>query len=294
MSNSDDAKIIYTGPSPRGWHRLQQAAECLQKYAWSYEKPPEPEGTEKVEKTKSPALVKGSLIHLAMAQHYARIRSKQEGKSVDEWVQPEEAVRLIARLEKCEDIADDVIRVYQQYVRQYPYDDEQMKVLHIEELLQMKIADKYLFTGRMDLVYEDLGGRIWVCDHKSTGRLTSSHKHYYAVSGQLLGYAHLAKKAYGDRFAGVKLNLIEHGNPAKFDRLTLERSPNFEARFERIVVDIEESVERMKASGRAYDDWPKAMNEMTCWGRYGACSYVDQCRFGEGAGVAGKWQFKWD
>ena len=287
-----DQKIIYTGPSPRGWHRLQQAAECLQKYAWAYEAP-KTEGSG----SKSQALAKGSLLHLALAQHYARIRASQceDGSDhPDQWCSPEEAVELIAKLEKTDMYIKNTLDTFHAYLRMYDENGERqtMKILAVEDLLSTTIGGKYLFTGRMDLVYEDLGGRIYVLDHKTTARLTASHAQYYAISGQLLGYGHLARQKYGDKFAGVKVNLIQHGDSPKFERITLPRAVNLESKFERIVVDIEESIERMQASGREFDNWPKAVNEMTCFGRYGACSFIDQCRNGYGAKKAGNWTWK--
>lgn len=279
-----DAKIIYTGPSPRGWHRLQQAAECLQKYAWKYERPT-PEGQKKVT---SPALAKGSLIHLGLAQYYARMRANQQGNPVDEWCSPEEAIRLIAKLEGTDEHANVAIEAVQAHQAHYRDDFERWKILDIEDLLQTQVNGKYLLTGRIDLAYEDLGGRIWVVDHKTTARLTSRHGQFYAISGQLLGYSHMARQKYGDRYAGLIVNLIQHTTP-KFERITLPRSPNLEARFEKIVVDIEESIERVQAEGREVDDWPKAINELTCFHRYGACEFMDQCRWGPGAKTAGNW-----
>lgn len=285
MTAQGEEKIIYTGPSPRGWHRLQLAAECLQKYAWRYKA-----GWRKGLDKRSPALAKGSLIHLALAQHYARMKAKSQG-SPDDWCEPERAVRLIAELEGTDKYAQTAIDAYRAYVQQYPDDHTKWKVLKVEELMDVQIAGRYRLTGRADLVVEDMAGRIFVIDHKSTGRLTSRHKQFYAVSGQLLGYSHMARTLYGDRFSGLIINLIQHGTP-KFSRITLPRSPNLESRFERTVVDIEEAIERMEASGRAYDDWPKAINELTCYGRYGPCPYIDQCRWGAGAKKAGNWTWK--
>ena len=283
LPSKPDANIIYTGPSPRGWHRLQLAAECLQKYAWKYEAPSKEET-----RKPSPPLAKGSLIHLALAQHYARIRAAQQGDDPEIWCDPAEAVTLIAKLEGTEAYAEVAIEAYEAHCQQYPNDHEEMKILGIEELASTKIAGKYLLTGRLDLSYEDLGGRIWAMDHKTTGRLTARHKQFYPVSGQLLGYSHMAREKYGDRYAGMKLNLIQHTKP-KFERITLSRSPNLESRFEQIVVDIEESIERIQASGRDFDDWPKAINELTCYHRYGPCKFIDQCRYGSGAKKAGNW-----
>jgi hypothetical protein len=296
-----EEKIIYTGPSSRGWHRLQQAAECLQKYAWKYEAPKKEADTGK----HSPALAKGSLIHLALAQHYAKMRAAQKNPvqqlgmmdddTPESWCDPEEAVQLIAKLEGIDDkIANIAIQSYRDYCRVYPFENEMqtMKIVGVEDLMSVKIKGKYLLTGRQDLTYEDMGGRIWVCDHKTTARMTARHKQFYAISGQLLGYSHMARAKYGDKFAGFKVNLIQHGDNPKFDRITLPRSPNLEARFEQTIVDIEESIERMQVSGRDFDDWPKAMNELTCFHRYGACEFIDLCRHGYGAKKAGNWTWK--
>lgn len=284
MSVNPDAKIIYTGPSPRGWHRLQLAAECLQKYAWAYRSPKKAESGPSAP---SPALAKGSLIHLALAQHYARLR----GPDVNDWVEPQRAVELISQLEKTEAYAQTAIDAYEAHAAYYRSDSSRWKVLEVEELMDVQIAGRYRLTGRADLVVEDLGGRIWVIDHKTTSRLTSRHKQFYAVSGQLIGYSHMARMKYGDRFAGLIVNLIQHGDNPRFERITLPRSPHIESRFERIVVDIEESIERMDAEGRPYDDWPKALNELTCYHRYGACEFIDRCRWGADAKKGGAWSF---
>jgi len=297
MNGNPDAKIIYTGPSPRGWHRLQLAAECLQKYAWTYEVP------KPKDRVTSAPLAKGSLIHLALAQHYARMRAgltpdEQDlsdlggvGDNIDDWVDPARAVDLISQLEGTQQYAGVALDAYHAYVKNYPHDATKWKILEVEEIMEVQIAGRYRLTGRADLVIEDLGGRVWVVDHKSTARLTARHKQFYSVSGQLLGYSHMGRQKYGDRFAGLIVNLIQHGTP-KFERIVLPRSPNLEAKFERIVVDIEESVERIQAEGRDPSDWPKAINELTCYHRYGACDFIDQCRWGAGAGKAGNWSWE--
>lgn len=283
------AKILQHGASPRGWHRLQIAAECLQKYAWHYQSP---EGSPTGLKGR-PALAKGSLIHLALAQHYARMKARQQGTREDEWCEPEEAVQLIAKVEGVEEFVSVVLRTFRAYVQHYAYDESDWKIVDIENLVSVTIGGKYLITGRLDLVVEDLTGRIFVWDHKSSSRLTARHKQFYAVSGQLIGYSHMARQTYGERFAGFIVNLIQlsagPNDPFKADRVPLPRSPNMESRYEQTIVDLEESIERMKASGRSFDNWPKAMNELTCFSRYGACDHINQCRHGYGASAAGNW-----
>lgn len=283
--------IIFTGPSGRGWHRLQQAAECLQKYAWTYgtgEDGKSPLADEDEDGKSSPALIKGSLVHLSLAHHYARMRQRQIGEDENLFVEPKEAVELIAKLQNGEKFVDEVMLTYEKYVNHYDNDEISFKVVGVERLFETQIRGKYLLTGRMDLVFEDHSGRIWVMDHKTTSKIQSSHKEVYAASGQLIGYQHLARTAYGDRLAGLKLNLIEHGG-RKFERLTLPRSPFFESQFEQTVVDIEENIQRLRDSGRPADEWPKAMNEMSCYGRYGACKFLDKCRWGMQSSKAGNW-----
>lgn len=163
-----EGKIIYTGPSPRGWHRLQLAAECLQRYAWRYEAP-----TKESKGAPSPALAKGSLIHLALAQHYAIMRAEQRaarGEPDDpaDWCDPHSSVDLISKLEKTEKYAQVALEAYDAYARLYPYEQEKqtMQIVAVEDLVSTKIRGKYLLTGRLDLAYRDLGGRMWVMDHK--------------------------------------------------------------------------------------------------------------------------------
>ncbi len=294
MIDEKDRKIVYTGPSRRGFHRLQLAAECLQRYAWSHKIPKEPSGPHegtKAPESKSPALIRGSLIHLALAQHYSRIKAKQQGTPVDEWVEPEEAVKLIAKYENAEEHVDDILKTYEAYQDRFWADEQEFKVLGVEMLQETMIDGRYLFTGRFDLVIEDLVGRVFVIDHKSTGFIKAAQKEFYAVSGQLIGYGHMARERYGNKYAGMKVNLVQVGQKPAFERINLSRSPFLEQNYVQFVVDTEESIERMEASGLKFDNWPKAMNEMTCYGRYGACNFIEWCKHGYGAKKGGNWSW---
>lgn len=130
-----------------------------------------------------------------------------------------------------------------------------------------------------------------VITHNTSSRITAMHKLYYSVSGQLLGYSRMAAEKYGDQFGGFILNLVQLGENPSFTRLQLPRSPNLEKQFESRVKDIEESIDRLVAERRHYTEWPKAMSELTCYTRYGACKFVEQCRFGPGAQTAGNFKF---
>ncbi len=288
----EEPLIIYTGASSRGWHRLQQAAECLQKYAFTYgPRPGIPGIVNREEEMKRPALVKGSLMHLALAQHYARIYMRQNGENPERFEAPEDAVVFMANVLGGKEYIDLINGIYRSYTQRFAEDEQRMKIVGVERLYETTIRGRYLFTGRLDLVFRDEVDRLWAMDHKTTGRLTPSHKQFYSASGQLIGYQHLVRKHEED-LAGMKLNIIELASGGKFERISLPRAPAFEAQFEQTVVDIEESIERVQGQDRAVDEWPKAMNEMSCYGRYGACPFLDQCKWGLTAKVAGEWQ--WD
>lgn len=295
MSEQDDKLIIFTGPSPRGWHRLQTAAECLQKYAWSYEMP---EGEEPKLDGRAP-LIMGSLTHLALAQHYSRMRLEQEGGNPEEFMTPEEAVRFLSSAKKQEKYAPPILETYDSYRRKYFSDIRLWRIVAVETLFDGTLEpsvnplnESYRLTGRIDLLYEDLAGQLYATDHKTTGRLTKQHREYFTVSGQMLAYEHLVRQQHSE-LAGFKINLIQHAanDPAKFERVGLARRPALEQQFVDRAVDIERNIERIRAEGRPVDQWPKAMSELTCYTRYGPCEFIEKCRYGLAAKKAGSWEW---
>ena len=296
----DDPAVIFTGPSPRGWHRLQQAAECLQRYAWSYENGP------KEDISKKPPLAIGSLIHLALAQWYSRMKQEQEGKNPNEFMDPVEAVRLVAQVQGNEKHVANVVETFHNYRKRYWQDLNNRRIVAVEVLydgtldpgpMEALAGEKsYRLTGRLDLMYEDLGGRLIASDHKTTGRLTKRHKEYFAVSGQMLGYAHIVRQKHPD-LASFEINLIQHAGQGdtKFERIFLPRRPALEAQFVARARDIEKSIELMQAEmaagKRKVDEWPKVMSELGCYHRYGACDHIDKCMYGADAKKGGSWEW---
>lgn len=273
--------LLVTGPSPRGWHRSQTAAECLQKYAYTYLY--KVEGKEDTTADRTP-LVRGGLLHLGLAHYYMRMRCRQRREDPDLYYTPAEAIRLYASIVKGLYLqhAEDLVECLAAYEEHWK-DREHYQILHVEELFQATIGG-YLFTGRLDLVVVDSRDQVWAFDHKGTGRIEPKHKEFYAMSGQLIGYRWLVKNVYGARFAGLRVNLIQHGNNNfKFERPPMSPTPHLNSRFTQTIIDIEKRIEAVEAEGRPVDQWPLAMNEMTCFGRYGACPHTDKCRWGIGS-----------
>jgi len=267
------AKLLDTGPSPRGWHRLQLMLECPQKWGFHYE-------LGYGGKHESPPLIRGSLIHLGLAHHYSRMKARQQGTDEDEWMRPLTAMREKAYREgyAWEAELDRTISCLKAYLDKW--EGEKIEILEVERLAYTMIGDN-AFTGRFDLVYRDRQGKVWVCDHKTTGRIQPSQKKFYGISGQLAGYAYLGRQIYGDAFAGMMLNMVQHTAPCKFLRIPLPPAPNLITRFPQIVTDAENRIKSLRESGRSPDNWPMAANELTCYSRYGACPYLEKCRWGD-------------
>ena len=270
-----DRLILYTGPSARGWHRLQTFIECEQRFAWSYIDPA------RVQSEPTDPLIRGTLLHLGLAHYYARIRETQQGRDPDRYYDPQEAIAIFAQASGPAHLhhAADMCQCVQAYIHWYE-GREDYEILHVEEAFSAQIGG-YLFTGRIDLVVRDARGLIWAYDHKGTGHIEAAHLQFYSVSGQLIGYRAMLQSYFGADFQGLKLNLVQHGNNNfKFVRPPLLQAPSLQARFADTVIHTERAIEARLAEGRPIDRWPVAMNEMTCYGRYGACPYIERCKWG--------------
>jgi hypothetical protein len=93
-------------------------------------------------------------------------------------------------------------------------------------------------------------------------------------------YRWLASGVYGERLAGMRINLVQHTKPYKFQRFDLDPAPHMFSNFPRIIKEAEETISRYKAEGRAPEEWPMAISELTCFHRYGACEYLEKCKWG--------------
>ena len=270
---NDERLLIYTGPSPRGWHRLQLFLECPQRFAWKYRSEKAPERPE------SPPLIKGSLIHLGLAQHYAQVREMQEGRDPKRYYDPSEAISILADAKPewapYADLAKEVVTAHQ-----LRWQHERFRVIGVEELLD-GVVEGHRFTGRMDLIVEDSAGKVWVIDHKTTGRLQSKQREFYSVSGQILGYQTLGRMRYGERFGGMRLNMIQHGGSFQFERWDVRPAPHLLARWPSAVADAERRIAALDAEKRPVNQWPVAPSELVCYHRYGACDFIEACRWGE-------------
>lgn len=279
-------QLLVTGPSRKGWHRLQTFLECPQKFAWKY---PREAGSADRSNTQdwihrqgtslpSPPLIRGSLIHLGLAHHYARMKAKHEGKDPEDFYTPQEAVRVYGSQQGWDLYVEPMVACVEAYMDHFCR--ENLRIVEVETPHTVTFLDGNDITGRLDLVVEDRAGRIYVIDHKTTVSYSDSQRTYYSMSGQFMAYTWLGIATWGDRFAGMKINFIQHTEPYKFIRVDTLPAPALLRKLPTTIAHAERQIRFLREMYPDVNDWPTANSELTCVHRYGECEFIRQCRFG--------------
>lgn len=285
--------LINSGPSRRGWHRLELFLRCPQLWIYRYIiQAPYLVNAERM------PLVRGSLGHVGLAHHYARMRAAQRGENPDSYYDVEEAMELVAPT--FGDMGPDILPVARGAVRFYcqKYATEQVKVLDVEREVEAQVRwngrGPYLFTQRIDLAYEGADGRVWIEDHKFVAQMRAKVPKRYTLSGQFQGLQWFGRAIYGERFGGVRVNIIQvpnkdpvFGTDARVERIRLEPAPAMLERFPQLVCDAEEGIARLteeiESGRRSPYQAPAAAQEQVCQGPYGLCDAFEACRWGDAA-----------
>ena len=268
-------KYIDAGPSRAGWSRLSKMLKCPRFYALD----------KTAERSASDALVRGSLMHIALAHHYAALKSVQHDEQV-EYLTPEDAVKRYAAEAECElhdKWADKVIGTYHQYAMMYPVPS--WRIQGVEQVVETKVRDdvqdtSYDYTARIDLIVAHHGKHYFV-DHKTSFAILPKTYNKYTLSGQFLGQQMIGREMFGDDFGGVILNLIgwdDRKPVSSFKRKVLPYAERSVAHFP----DTVKQAERMIAEfeGRDPFHYPGAHHDNACQTTYGPCSFFETCRLG--------------
>lgn len=276
-------KVIFTGPSPRGWHRIQTFLECPQRFAFGHPDecgdPSDPvyAALKAEPKRSARPLEIGSLLHLGLAQHYARMAMQQQGRSAEEYMEPLTAVRFVGGLQKSEYV-EYVVECLSAYFDHYRRED--FEVVEVESLNAITFGG-YKLTGRLDLaIRHRQTGLVYVMDHKSTSRYSEAQRLAYSLSGQFHTYEWMARQKYGTAFGGMKINFIQHTPPHKFVRVDSYPVPNLLRKLPGTVVAVETQIEALRSMRLGLADWPVANSELVCTHKYGPCEFTNICRFG--------------
>ncbi len=274
--------LIDTGPSRRGWHRLEAHLRCPQLFAWGYGQAGsgDPEARERSRRQfpPGPPLVRGSIGHVGLAHLYARLKAVQEGDDPNRFYLPTEAMGLVAG--SFGELGRGMLPVATRVVRAYAehFSHERWKVVGVEKEEETYFG-RYLYTARVDLEYEDRAGKIWFADYKIVSRLEGKVLNRYTLSGQILGLMHLGSRKHGDQFGGVQLNLLGV-NPISFIRHVPDPAPWLLERFPELVIHAEEAISRTEELLSLGQVIPASPSEFTCYNSYGQCPAHGLCRWG--------------
>jgi hypothetical protein len=277
-------KMIDPGPSTRGWHHLQDVLTCPERYrlrahVQRWEDEPE-----------KPAFAKGELLHLGLAHYYMykKYRDADRRGFLEDWLGPQEAMKRKAKAEGWEKYLPLVSRALKLYHEEYGRDTH-WEVVHVERELKVRVGKDatnpkgHLYTQRADLIVRDRDtGLIWIVDHKTTSKITARTANSFVLNGQFIGYRMLGQAFFGEKFGGVKLNLIQlKEDDYDFKRPRLPPSPNTADRFKTTILFGETMIATMTALYGTDKPWPQAFATDTCIGRYGTCPMHDICQWGE-------------
>lgn len=288
--------IINAGKSERGYHRLGLASVCLRSYAYTYADKVgsgEAGGRSSSEGTDSVPLIRGSLLHLGLAHHYAHQSIRKHGYALVNGVRITDSEELLPPVEAVEQEAErngilwtghvpSIVDCISAYARRWGNDDG-WDILGIEHEYRMRLPkvprEVSLYTQRADLVIrEKATGKIWIVDHKSAYMLNSKTAKQYVLHGQFLGYQAIGRKEYGSEFGGVLLNRIKI-NGHEFDRRPTEPAPASVSGFVQNMVHVEQQI--LQYQGLPPERWPGTLHETVCVSKYGECPFFHRCQWGK-------------
>jgi hypothetical protein len=269
--------IIDSGPSERGWSYFAAFLRCPMLFFWKYVYAKR--NALGWNDTTAP-LARGTLVHVGLGHYYARKWAQENGRDPDRILAPLEAMRMKA--EMIGDVGQEMLPVatsmVEAYWKRYPTDS--FKVVAIEEPLFTHFFGAY-YTARLDRVVQERDGKIYIHDIKTTARMESKTQRKYTLHGQFFGQHFLGMKAYGDRFGGVIIDIIDESG--KCERTRPLPAPfmlrTFPQRIERTHARIQETIARC---GVDQEKWAAeaATDEQICFGPYGQCPAFEICRWG--------------
>jgi len=277
---ADGRRLIFTGASDRGYHRISAASRCL-RLAGKERTPP------------SEAQEIGSAMHIVKAHAYARrgIRARGtveiDGVAVTdehEVLAPAEALEAYALKEYGEEKPEwyaSVVGMMVAFRGWANANDQRMIPIKIETQYRMKLpphpiypAANPLYTQRVDLVYEESHtGKVFLADHKKVSRMTDDTWRQYIMDGQYLSYIVLGQSMYGDRFGGAMLQRFSLDG--KIDRREIPRCGAVNSIIPKLSF-YNALLSKWEASSTPPDEWPAALDTQTCMGKW-KCVHFDSC-----------------
>lgn len=213
-------------------------------------------------------------------------------------LEPEDAMRVwCARHPAGEEWLPLCLNAVRGYARRWQEDAQKWRILAVEcshttslGVLDCKghpeHGDPLPYSARLDLEFSVGAGstmKVYSTDHKSIGRVTNKAAQYYSMHGQFTGHRVIGFETWGEKFGDAVLNLVETSGEV-YARPPLEPSPGLTVSFKKRMLRMEHyraQLELETLQGKLpIDEWPAAMNELSCYHRYGKCGSWDVCRWG--------------
>jgi hypothetical protein len=268
------------------------ASTCLRKYYWQYERNIKPA-------TGSTALRYGITWHAAMDAFYTHIAEngwKRDGKALEmailtaktEWEQYTNGQTFYDDYRSLSNLVQALLA----YIDHFAGDEGMLKIIESEHTFEIPMYATLLnvnlttdpcfyFTGMIDLEVE-LNDRLWIIDHKTTGKPISQASSQLRRAAQFIGYTFAAGEELSTKPDGFLI--VFHHLSAYKSKVTKEYGkPKID--FDRIPeLYTPYDVEQWKLSlYKAADDiykcrstniWP--MNFDNCY-QFGRCSFCNLC-----------------
>lgn len=252
---------------------------CPREYFYSMVLHRRPEG-------RSPALVFGTAWHKALEVHYKTNGDRHEvaRQVIDSWEGHDSAddYRTLAR----------VLLDYESYATRFGLpESENAKTVGWPDAPMVEMAvnlddDDLLhpYAGKLDRLVE-IGGLVYVEDHKTTSRLDKNYFKQYDNSNQMLGYHFLGKKLLPSRnVVGVRLNVAHVlTNKTEFIRELFNFSPdrlaewkvNYNTWIRRLGAEYDLMQDKELVPGTDY--FPGHYGDNGCSRKFGMCGYHEVC-----------------
>lgn len=270
--------VVPSSASETGWTRLDVASTCIRQYLARYPGDPEPWKRYEVEVDlerfapyvgrerstglpapgsfdMSEAAAFGSLVHLAVAEHYG-------GESAIAALPP--ATRNHPLWLRAQATSQSVIRWQALESRGY-------SVMPGSVEASLWSPDP-VHAQRVDLCVVDRRDRVWIVDHKTSKRPMSPEDR--AISGQFHLYAWLGELNWGARFGGVLVQEIEVDKDYRFKSTSLLPLTDFET--DGLEAFIRAQHAKVEADLNGARSYPLFDKRVCCaWGR--PCSELENC-----------------
>jgi len=259
--------------SDSGYHFVQDYRKCKRYFYNKYV-------NRLVPLEKSPALLFGGCMHLAMETWYGMLG---KGRPVHDRVRGaletfENEINKVRDQYVTEDMFLRDVQRGQDILRQYglQYANENWLVLGIEEDLEITLSSGDVFTGRLDLAVKSGVGLNYIIDHKFTGWSMSNVIKTMQNSDQATSYKMMWEQKYPDKpINAVIFNICRaYKGDVKFHQLPIAKMPQDVEEFKvGIQDDLSDIATRIADPDRP---WPK--NTDRCFDYNRPCEYLPLCQ----------------